>query len=337
MQRPMVARWMGPSLIAVMAWAGGAQAQQIFVYPQRQRAAYLGLVTLVLVLLSCPVRADEPWTGGPRTGLLESTADSTAGSAAGQGILAAVSPGSVLLAQAGASATDAAPGGWQFTIAPYLWTPRTEIDLTVGPFTRSTTIDFFEDVTDHLNFGFTGHFEANWREWTALLDLTYLKLGKDETRNGVAIDLDYQQLFFEFGGTYRLATLPVGRTGRITLEALAGGRLMYVDAELTISGQSRSRSTTLIDPMFGGRVAYHITDTVALWFRGDVGGFGISDSQSELTYNLIAGLNWRFTHVASAFVGWRYMHVDIERGTGAGTLDADVSFNGPFLGVNFYF
>ncbi len=303
-----------------------------------RRAAYLGLITLVLVLWSCPARADEPWPGGPRPGLLDSTAGSAAESPIGQGVVAALAPGSVLLAQAGAAATDAAPGGWQFTIGTYLWAPRTEIDLTLGPLSRSTTIDFVDDVADNLNLGFTGHFEANWREWTGLLDLLYLKLGKDETTGpGIQTDLDFQQLFFEFGGTYRLATLPVGRTGRITLEALAGGRLMYVDAELTIGGQSRSQSKTLIDPMVGGRIAYHITDTVGLWFRGDVAGFGISDSQSELTYNLIAGLNWRFTQMASAFVGWRYMHVDIERGTGLGTLDTELSFNGPFLGVNFYF
>ena len=303
-----------------------------------RRAAYLGLITLVLALLPCPARADEPWAGGPRLGLRESSAGTAAGSATGQGVVAALAPGPVLLAQAGVSATDASPGGWQFTIAPYLWTPRTEIDVTVGPLSRSTTIEFFDDIVDNLDLGFSGHFEANWREWTGLLDLLYLKVGKDETTGaGIQTDLDYEQLFFEFGGTYRFATLPVGRTGRITLEALAGGRLMYIDTELAIGGQSRSRSTTLIDPMVGGRIAYHITDTVALWFRGDVAGFGISDSQSELTYNLIAGLNWRFTPVASLFVGWRYMDVDIEKGTGLGTLDADVSFNGPFLGFNFYF
>jgi opacity protein-like surface antigen len=299
-----------------------------------RRAAYPGVVTLVLALFPCLVSADEPWTGGPRLGLPASAAGPTAG----QSVVTALSPGSVLLAQAGASATDAAPGGWQFTIAPYLWAPRTEIDLTLGPLTRSTTIEFFDDIVDNVDLGFNGHFEANWREWTGLLDLLYLKLGKDETTGaGIQTDLDYEQLFFEFGGTYRFATLPVGRTGRITLEALAGGRLMYIDAELTIGGQSRSRSTTLVDPMLGGRIAYHITDTVALWFRGDVAGFGISDSQSDLTYNLIAGLNWRFTRVAAAFVGWRYMHVDVEKGTGVGTLDVDVSFNGPFLGINFYF
>jgi hypothetical protein len=301
-----------------------------------RRAAYPGVVTL-LVLLPGLVSADEPWTGGPGLRLLESTASSAATSGAGQRVVA-LTPGSVLLAQAGVSATDASPGGWQFTIAPYLWAPRTEIDLTVGPLTRSTTIDFFDDIVDNLDLGFSGHFEATWREWTGLLDLLYLKVGKDETTGaGIPTDLDYEQLFFEFGGTYRFATLPVGRTGRITLEALAGGRLMYVDTELAIGAQSRSRSTTLIDPMFGGRIAYHITDTVALWFRGDVAGFGISDSQSELTYNVIAGVNWRFTRVASAFMGWRYMHVDIEKDSGLGRLDTDVSFNGPFLGVNFYF
>ena len=31
------------------------------------------------------------------------------------------------------------------------------------------------------------------------------------------------------------------------------------------------------------------------------------------------------------------MHVDVEKDSGVGTLDVDVSFNGPFLGVNFYF
>ena len=145
------------------------------------RWAGLGLVSIVLALLPSPGRADEPWAGSPRFGLLESPAGSAAGTPASQGIVAALTPGSVLLAQAGAVAPAAAPGGWQFTFGSYLWTPRTEIDLTVGPFSRSTTIDFFSDVTDHLNFGFTGHFEATWREWTALADLLYLKAGKDET------------------------------------------------------------------------------------------------------------------------------------------------------------
>lgn len=302
-----------------------------------RRDACLGLALLVLALLPWPIRAEESRPTGTWSGLDGAPVGHDAGSTGHPGTIATLSPGSVLIAQAGGSPAGPSGSGWQFTLAPYLWTPRTEIDLAVGTLTRSTTIDF-SDIVDDLNFAFTGHFEASWREWTALLDLMYLKLGKDETTPaGVQTELDYQQLFFEFGGTYRLATLPVGRTGHISFEALAGGRVMYVDTELTTGGQSRSRDATLVDPMFGGRLAYHITDSVALWLRGDVAGFGLSDSQSQITYNVIAGLSWRFTRVASLFAGWRYMHVEIEKGSGARTLDADLSLNGPFLGFNFYF
>ena len=73
------------------------------------RWAGLGLITMVLAWLPSPVRADEPWTGGDRLRLLEPATGSAAGPAAGQGVVAALAPGPVLLAQAGASATDAAP------------------------------------------------------------------------------------------------------------------------------------------------------------------------------------------------------------------------------------
>jgi opacity protein-like surface antigen len=65
-----------------------------------------------------------------------------------------------------------------------------------------------------------------------------------------------------------------------------------------------------------------------------VAGFGISDNQTKLTYSLLGGLEWRFWPRASALVGWRYMNIDLETGSGASTLNADISMNGPFLGVN---
>jgi hypothetical protein len=40
---------------------------------------------------------------------------------------------------------------------------------------------------------------------------------------------------------------------------------------------------------------------------------------------------------ASALVGWRYMNIDIEKGSGVRTFNADVEMNGPFLGLNVRF
>ena len=112
---------------------------------------------------------------------------------------------------------------------------------------------------------------------------------------------------------------------------------MWVDASLGFPNQKVSDSASVIDPMVGGRITYHITDTVALWFRGDAAGFGISDNQSNLTSNLIGGLEWRFRPSAFALVGWRYMNIDLEKGSGARTFNADIEMNGPFLGLGLSF
>jgi hypothetical protein len=169
------------------------------------------------------------------------------------------------------------------------------------------------------------------------LDLFYVSLGQSETQDRVSVSTNLQELFFEFGAMYRLGPVPLGQAGKLSFEPLAGGRFMWVDTSLGFPNQKVSDSASVIDPMVGGRITYHITETVALWFRGDVAGFGISDNQSQLTYNLIGGLEWRFVPSASALVGWRYMNIDIEKGSGARTFNAGVEMNGPFLGLDLHF
>ena len=298
--------------------------------------ACLGLVTTILVLLPWSSRAEEPWTGLRPFGLQESAAESAGGSIASPNVVASLTPGSVLIAQAGGAEAEAPAEGWRFSLAPYLWAARTKMTLDVGQFTRSTTIDF-EDVVPQLHLAFAAHVEATIQKWTAFGDLLYMSVGQSETQNGISVSTNLQELFFEFGAMYRLGPVSLGRAGRLTFEPLAGGRFMWVDASLGFPNQKVSDSASVIDPMFGGRITYHITDTVALWFRGDVAGFGISDNQTELTYNLIAGLEWRFTPRASVLGGWRYMDIDLETGSGARTFNADIEMSGPFLGVNFHF
>src|SRR5262245_61202281 len=59
----------------------------------------------------------------------------------------------------------------------------------------------------------------------------------------------------------------VGRAGRLTFEPLAGGRFMWVDTSLGFPNQKVSDSGSVIDPMFGGRITWRITDTVTLRSR----------------------------------------------------------------------
>ncbi len=162
------------------------------------------------------------------------------------------------------------------------------------------------DIVPQLHFAFAAHVEATRREWTGFLDLLYMSVGQSETHGGIPVSLGLQQGLFEFGGTYRLGPVSLGRAGRLTFEPLAGGRFIWVHGSLGFPNQKVSDSASVIDPMVGGRITYHITDTVALWFRGDVAGFGISDSQTKLTYNLIAGR--RMAVPPRVRPGWLALH-----------------------------
>lgn len=93
----------------------------------------LGLIAVVLVLTPWPVHADDQWADGRQFGLL----DSADGSPAGAHVVAALSPGSILMAQAGGGAAPEGSGNdWQFTVAPYFWLARTKMNLDVGQFSR---------------------------------------------------------------------------------------------------------------------------------------------------------------------------------------------------------
>jgi hypothetical protein len=298
---------------------------------------WAGLVTIALVslLIPWPGHADEQWASGGEFGLLDVADGYTAPPVGAAQVVAALTPGSVLVAQAGGGAEPPVEG-WRFSVAPYFWMARTKMNLDVGPLSRSTTIDFV-DLVPQLHMAFAAHAEATWQEWTGFLDLFYVSVGQSETQNGVSVSTNLQELFLEFGATYRLPALSLGHAGRLTFEPLAGARFMWVDASLGFPNQKVSDSGSVIDPMVGGRITWHITDAVALWFRGDVGGFGISDSQSNLTYNLLGGVEWRFVPSASVMAGFRYMNIDLEKGSGARTFNADIEMFGPFLAMGLYF
>jgi hypothetical protein len=63
--------------------------------------------------------------------------------------------------------------------------------------------------------------------------------------------------------------------------------------------QKGSDSGTVIDPMAGGRITWHITDAEALWFRGDVAGFDISN---QVHVQPPRDLEWRV--IPSASPSW---------------------------------
>ena len=111
------------------------------------RRGWLGLIALILAVSPSPARADESWTDGRQFGLENAAAGNAMPAAMADQAVAALTPGSVLIAQAGGS-TEPSAEGWRFSVAPYFWMARTKASLDVGQFSPSTTIKFTDVVPD---------------------------------------------------------------------------------------------------------------------------------------------------------------------------------------------
>jgi opacity protein-like surface antigen len=68
--------------------------------------------------------------------------------------------------------------------------------------------------------------------------------------------------------------------------------------------------------------------------RADIGGLGVG---SDFTWQGIARLDWRLSESVSLDLGYRYVYVDYEHGSGADEFVYDVATSGLLFGVVFGF
>jgi hypothetical protein len=122
---------------------------------------------------------------------------------------------------------------------------------------------------------------------------------------------------------------------RVAVDALAGFRAASVDLEVTLTpnlldGTGFDASGDWIDPLAGARARIAFADR---WFAtalGDIGGVG---GGSDLTWQAVGTVGYRFDDRWSVEAGWRQLYIE-NRIEGR-----DVSFNlgGPLLGFTLNF
>jgi len=213
---------------------------------------------------------------------------------------------------------------WNFSLAPmYLWAVSIDGDMTVKG--NKVEMDVpFSDIFDSLDGAVTFHFEGVHRQRLGFFsDLNYIKLSPDDG----AIDIDYTQILFEFGGLYRYTR------GAHAFDGLAGLRYSYMDAELDFPGPlpNIDQSVDYTDPFFGVRWQWQMAEKWGLRLRGDVGGFGIG---SDSTWNLVGLVDFKpWQHVALVG-GYRALYQDYSKGSGSNKFEFDATMRGPILGLN---
>ncbi len=197
---------------------------------------------------------------------------------------------------------------WRADFSPYFFLPVSVTgDSTIAGQTASLDLDA-GDLLDALSFALSGRLEVWKGDFGLILDGYYVNLdagGTVETPGplpiNVSIDADIRQFYIDGLGSYRLINQPYDADGNLwSLELMGGIRYNYLKQEIDLSvsgGVGPGATTTLggsenwVDPMVGARVAVALNDHWTAAARGDIGGFGISDT--DLTWSVTGGFDYR--------------------------------------------
>ena len=233
---------------------------------------------------------------------------------------------------------------WSFRLDLPGW--ASAIDGTVGIRDVNVGVDAsFSDILGELDFVFAMGAEVRRGRWGLLTDLMYVDLSSSaSTPRGIAfsrVDVGLKQFLGNVAVSYRL----VDNNG-LKLDAFAGIRVNWLETEITLQGNaidfarlnstftvaSRSASDSVgwVDPLIGFGADYSFTDKVFIRGLADIGGFGVS---SDLTWQAMSVLGYRFNKTFTAYAGYRAISTDYTDGG----FTYDLVTHGPLLGLSISF
>lgn len=227
-----------------------------------------------------------------------------------------------------ADAQDVAGDKWEWSAELYFWGASLSGETTGGD-----DIDIgIDTIVDDLNFGAMGFINGQRGDWSVFADAIYLNLEdqKSTTANIIGVPItvrakvDLQGVISTAGVGYRVYEAPLA-----SLDALAGGRLLWLDSDLNFDvgplGAKVSDSETTIDAIVGLRGKTSLSPKWYLSYYGDIG-----TGQSDLTWQALGSVNYKFERLEVS-VGYRYLSWDLDD---FGPFDK-LDLHGPFAGVRF--
>lgn len=214
---------------------------------------------------------------------------------------------------------------WHLEFTPYFWAAGVRGDVNVGRLGTQQIDIASSDILSALDFGAMGSFEARKGPWGGLVDAQYVKISTSAPSTiGVfgEVGSKYEQQIWTFAGFYRVAESPV------TVDVLGGARYIHAKAELSVPNATLLQSSEgWWDGLVGARLLYPLNPHWSLVGWLDVGGGG-----SKLSWQAIAGVNYRYS--SSTTVKFGYRHFSFERD---GVPVAKASLSGVYVGVGFRF
>lgn len=233
-------------------------------------------------------------------------------------------------------AQPAAASGWDWDFALYLFALGMDGRMVVRG--QEADVDLsFSDILEDLEMAATGHLEANKREspWGFFGDIFWSSLGANiERPNG---EWDMNMTYLEGAATYGMGE---------NFSFLGGLRYTSMDLTLDVNpsiappiqpgpGSRRFEGDqSWTDLMLGGRYRKTFGERWGFSARGDLAGFGISNS-SDLTWNVVLLGQFKATSRIALILGYRWLDVDYENTDDLFVFD--VRQAGPVFAFNYSF
>jgi hypothetical protein len=235
------------------------------------------------------------------------------------------------------------PGGWEYSVAPlYLWAKNIEGTSAIGGAEAPLNLDFKDDVLENLDAAFSIHFEARQGDLTLFAEYNFARLDPtaEESLGPITVksDIEFEDTMWELGVTYAFYNSDSTRW-----EVLGGVRYLEQDLDVKIDKPTEI-PLPIPDRVTGGDDWWHgfggvrgtirITERWSFQGRADV---GYQDSNNKALH-VNGFFDYRFRDWGSFFAGYRYLETEYDnRESGPDGYAADLSQQGPILGVNFYF
>jgi len=246
-------------------------------------------------------------------------------------------------------AEPASDSGWQIDAQPYIWIPASiKGDSTVSGSTAKLDLTFGDIIDDFDKiFALSGRLEAWKGDWGIIFDGMYVSLESEFNVNPFGggpreldIDVDIEQSIVDFGLGWRAIDRPFDEAAsegpRLRIDLLGGLRYQYLKQRIDLAPVSLGTSKDWVELMIGARVEVQLNEKLAVGVRADASGFGIG-SASDLTWNLYAGIDYRFKSSFSLKLGYRLLDMDYDNGSGRDEFGLDVRLHGPYIGATFRF
>lgn len=258
------------------------------------------------------------------------------------------------------ASTSMAPAGsagggtdskWRFMITPIsVWGFNTSGSMTVAGVNKNINASF-SDITDDLSTAGGLGVEIGKGNWSGYLNASIVGWSEDfdnydpnpSNPNNPTGDLEFTLDFtsIEAGFAYRLP-MAAGSKAPI-VELTAGARFTQIEVGLEgTSGFSfdRDENISWTDPMVGMKMALPLFAGFNAIIRTDVGGFGFTDNQTQMTWDFTGGIayNFKFDGWGIAVAGgYKINHIDYAKHEDPQRFALNMRMQGPFVSASVWF